>query len=117
MIGISTMNYDEFGAMIFPLSDTDEAVNDSAARRCTRTATLDGGCEIYDTGYSDSDRTLRVKEKDVDLTLIDFVKYIIQNYGLIVVTTRDGAYRGVPDSYNVKNGVLLFNILIESKIS
>lgn len=117
MIGISTITHDDFGAMIFPSADTDERVNDSATRRCTRTATLDGGCEIYDTGYSDSDRTLQVKETNVHTSLVDFVKYIIKNYGLVTVTTHDGAYRGAPGSYNVNNGVLVFNILVESKIS
>lgn len=117
MIGISTRTYDLLGSMIFPLSDSDDMINGNGKRRCSRTATLDGGCVVYDTGYAEGDRTIKVREKDADKSLVDFAKYITQKYPTVIVTSRDGAYIGVPESYNVNNGTLEMDILIIEKIS
>lgn len=117
MIGITTETYDISGAHVFRRADVDEVLNDSGARRCSRTSTLDGGCEVYDTGYTDSDRTVTVREKDAPESVVDYAKYIVQNYRTIIIAMRDGVFRGVPESWNCSRGVLDFKILIKEKIS
>lgn len=117
MIGIATETFDTGGAHIFKTSGADEAVNESGSRRCTRTSTLDGGCVVYDTGYSDSDKTIIVKEKNSSETAVSFAKYIVKNYRTVLVATCDGVFRGVPESWDVADGTLTLSILITEKLS
>lgn len=117
MIAIATETYDVAGHKVFENSDREEILNESGARRCTRTATLDGGCEVYDTGYTDSDRVIQIHEKDASQSMIDYVKYIIKNYSSIIVAVRDGVFKGVPGDYKYSDNVLMFNILVTERIS
>lgn len=116
MIALSTEVQDIIGDRIFPNADRDENLNESGNRRCTRTATLDGGCEVYDTGYSDSDRVIHVKDKNAAQALIDYAKYLVRNYSSIIVATKDGVFRGVPSEFDAENG-LSFKILVTERIS
>lgn len=117
MIGVCTETYDLRGSRIFKEADKNDMVNESGARRCSRTATLDGGCDIYDTGKFDSDRTIKIQENNVTLSTMEFVKYIIEYYGSIILATKDGVFRGVPSDYDVNQGQLNFNILVKEKLS
>ncbi len=53
MIGLSTATYDPNGALRLNSRLPDER---QADRRGTITATLDGGCSVYDGGYSVTDQ-------------------------------------------------------------
>lgn len=117
MIGLASEVYDIIGDMVFSQANRLNNLNDAGSRRCTRTATLDGGCTVYDTGYSDSDNTVTVREENASQEAIDFAKYIVKSYGSIVVTMKDGAFLGVPSSWKVNDNSLDINILITEKIS
>jgi hypothetical protein len=116
MIGISTITFDLDGAFIF-CNIHEDIKNRAAARRISRTATLDGGAVITDGGYSDGDRTITIKQKNCAKEDVDFAKYIIENYALVVLTTEDGVFTAAPESYNVDYEVLSIKLLIKSKIS
>jgi hypothetical protein len=116
MIALSTEVQDVIGDRVFPDADRYKNLNESGSRRCTRTATLDGGCEVYDTGYSDSDRIAVINDENATQEMIDYVKYLIQNYSSIVVALKDGVFRGVPSEFTADNG-LNFKILITERIS
>ncbi|MEI7635871.1 MAG: hypothetical protein WCJ37_01085 [Syntrophus sp. (in: bacteria)] len=119
MIGISTQTYDIAGARVFRRSERTAGLgNMKGSRRVTRTATLDGGVAIYDTGYSDSDRDIVATEPDADVSCIDFARYIVTMYGLVTVTMEDGVYTGVPETYQVnRDGALEMKILLTAKLS
>ncbi len=118
MIGISTQNYDLIGARIFRRTDIETELSNSAGkRRLSRTATLDGGASIYDTGYTDSDRDMTVIEPGAEIDAIEFARYIVETYGLINVASRDGFYLGVPESYRMDGGNLEMKILITERLS
>jgi hypothetical protein len=113
MIGISTQTYDIVGSRIFPLADV---AHRAGKRRVSRTATLDGGVSVYDTGYSDSDRDITVREPDATAEAIEFARYIVETYGLVNLSMDDGAYEGVPESYLIDSyGVLELRVLITEK--
>lgn len=119
MIGISLNVYDVIGAKIFKDADKKDLLNESGSRRCTRTATLDGGCDIYDTGYFISDKTIVIQQENASKEFIDYTKYITENYETVIVSTKDGVFLGNPESYRVqdRNGILEFRILLKEKIS
>jgi hypothetical protein len=116
MIGISTQTYDLNGARIFKVDLSSELANRKGSRRVERTATLDGGVAIYDTGYSESDRDILIEVPGATPADIDFARYIVENYGLVNITTLDGSYSGVPESYGVDDGTLKIKILVSNKI-
>lgn len=115
MIGISAKVYDIDGARIFPEAETSSR---KGARRVTRVPTLDGGVSVNDSGYTDGDREVYVEEAFASLEAVDFAQYICETYGLVTVTTQDGAYTGIPESYRIESdGTLSIKMLLTEKIS
>ena len=113
MIGISTRIYDPDGARIFRVPDHDNLRRD---RRMTRTATLDAGVSIYDTGYSAGDRDITVRIADASRAEIDWMLYSVKTYTEVVVTTSEGAFLAVPGrAYMDADGtaVMILNIIEE----
>jgi len=117
MIGIATEVFDMFGSRIYERADKKDCLNDSGRRRCTRTATLDGGCIVYDTGYSVSDNIIKVRDENAGDDSVAFAKYIVQYYRSILVATKDGVFKGVPKSWNYDGNELEINVLVTEKIS
>jgi len=117
MIGISTQTFDIDGNMIFDISRVIAVKNRQGARRVSRTATLDGGVVITDTGHSDGDRDIVIEVPDASITCVDFARYIVENYSLVTVAAEDGAYEAVPESYSVDKGTLEIKLLIKQKLS
>lgn len=96
IIGISAMIYDLDGARVVPvIGDVSELR--AGARRATRTATLDGGCYVYDTGYSAADRTVKI---ETDAAYLTFLEHMVQTYSLVVLTLPDGAFYAIPSRYS-----------------
>jgi hypothetical protein len=118
MIGVATTIFDVSGARIFNGGNQEKvADNRKGSRRVVRTATLDGGVAVSDLGYSDGDRDVEIQEAEATAAAVDFAKYIVENYGRVVVSTPDGAYEAAPDSYSLASGVLTLKVLIISKLS
>lgn len=118
MIGISTQTYDIIGAWLFTNTDLDKDMkNRSGSRRVSRSATLDGAAAVYDTGYSDGDRTISAVERWASEAAVAFARYIVEHYAFVAVTTEDGAYKAVPSSYKLNNGNLQIEFLITEKLS
>jgi hypothetical protein len=119
MIGISTPTFDTQGSRVFRNADRGtEMKNRSGARRIARTATLDGGCVIADMGFSDGDRSLTAEDPLPGIEAVEFARYIVENYGLVVVTTEDGVYEAAPEAYDVNaSGVLSIKLLVSGKLS
>ncbi|MCK9362148.1 MAG: hypothetical protein M0P74_00875 [Syntrophales bacterium] len=118
MIGIATRTYDLIGARVFrdmPRSKDQE--NRSGARRVSRTGTLDGGCVIADMGFSDGDRGIYIEEPSATIESVNFARYIVEEYALVIVAMEDGAYEAAPESYAVKDGILSIRLLVSEKVS
>ena len=115
MIVLSTPTFDLNGSVI--LKRTSKSNIETRERRVTRTATLDGGVEIADMGFTDGDRTLNIRARRESIGTEDAIRYLMENYPILVCTTRDGAYHGVIERMGRQAGELTVTFLIQEKIS
>ncbi|MEN6375577.1 MAG: hypothetical protein ABFD75_12485 [Smithella sp.] len=119
MIGVSTRIYDLNGARIFRDDEIDQkyiCTNTDLQRRMSRTATLDGGVSVYDTGYAVGDRDITLRVPNAPKETIDFLTYLVKTYNEITVTTSESAFIGVPGRIYVDSegaAVLVINLTEE----
>jgi hypothetical protein len=117
VIGISANIFDLAGARIFRGAELDQRKQNEnlrRERRISRTATLDGGVSVYDTGYSAGDRDLTIRVPGAPREIVDFMAYLVQTYSEITVTTSESAFLGVPAvSYVDADGaaVMIINLI------
>jgi len=99
VIGLSTNVYDLQGARIFRQAELDSKKcneNYRRDRRVSRTATLDGGVSVYDTGYSAGDRDMTIKVPRASRAISDYFAYLVKTYSEITVATSESVFSGVP---------------------
>ena len=111
-IGISTLTYDPNGAMLLKLDPATELKNDQGGRRVSRTATLDGGASVFDSGYSVADRTYITKSIDNDGSLARWAEYITKTYTQVLLSTRFGLFVAVPSNWWVVGEYIHIQFLI-----
>lgn len=120
-IGLASTIFDLDGARYIRGEDLDpgtEITNRSRARRVARTATLDGGISVYDTGYAASDRILTIRVMNPTADISAFFAYLVETYNTIVVTTAESAYEGTPlRSYHADTGAVILEIGINEEIA
>lgn len=99
MIGLSAQTFDLNGAVYLHEHDIElrsSSMND-ISRRASRTPTIDGEASLYDAGYTDSDRTIKISIRRTSDS-IETIKRLVQFYSLITVTTESGAFSANPNS-------------------
>lgn len=117
MIGLSANIFDLQGARIFRAAELDDRKaneNYRRERRVSRTATLDGGVAVYDTGYAPGDRDLIIKVPRASREIADFLAYLVKTYNEITVTTAESAFCGDPASFYIDAegaAILVINII------
>jgi hypothetical protein len=114
MLGISTIMADEAGAI--NLSVTLSPTLRTGMRRVTRTKTLDGGCVIYDGGFSDSDRTWSI-EADITKDNWDDLWAIHKSYSLVNLAVKEGFFSGCIETAVMDAGKVTLSILIKEKLT
>ena len=112
-VGISSIAFDPDGARALPVYN-DPAVLRQGARRATRTATLDGGCVVYDTGYADTDRSITI---ETDGSYMDWITYMVRTYRLVRLSTEDGVFLAVPARHSSRDGRAVINLDITQRIA
>lgn len=115
MIAFATPTFDLNGSVT--LKKTSKSDIETIERRVTRTATLDGGVEIADMGFTHGDRTLNIRARKESLETEAAIKYLLVNYPIVVCTTRDGVFHGAIERMNRNQGELNVTFLIQEKIS
>jgi len=113
IVCISTIEFDLNGHKEIPIVNSSSDIN-SGARRATRTATLDGGCVVHDTGFSDSDRSVTIK---AEYDYMEWFQYIVQTYRLIHLSLDDGFYYAIPMRYREQNNHAVLDLEITEKIT
>jgi hypothetical protein len=112
MITLSTTTANINGNVIIKES----MASDTGAKtaRVTRTATLDGGVYISHSGYTDGDRTLRIKGRitEAQATILNS---LFEDHTSCLIGLKDGLYFGAISTLNTQNGSLKMNFLIENK--
>ena len=112
MISISTITADTSGNVILK-QDINSDIGSKTAR-VTRTATLDGGVYINHSGYTDGDRTLRIRGK-VNLIQAAILASIFENYTSSFIAFKDGIFLGAISDLTTENGKLMMTFLIKQK--
>jgi hypothetical protein len=87
MISISTFLLDDAGVLIAPEFTSSEF--EGLSRRVQKTATLDGGVDVQDLGYTDLDRPVSI-DVPCSRAVYDQLKYLIANYSELGLSTRAG---------------------------
>lgn len=87
----------------------------SSSRRVSRTATLDGGCVITDSGFSHGDRTMRVKAL-IDQETGERITSMHQSYSLLLFSVPEGVFIGAIESISIQETELSLTILIKEKL-
>lgn len=112
MLSISMTTADILGNVIInsiAFSDID-----NIKTRVSRSATLDGGAVIVNSGVSHGDRTFQISEK-VLRSDAEKLKYIQENSVSVSCSTPEGLFLGVISETDYINGILRATILIKSK--
>lgn len=112
MISISTITASTTGNVVLK-QDVSSEVGAKTAR-VTRTATLDGGVYINHSGYTDGDRTLRIKG-NVNAEQSTILSNIFEDYTSSLISIKDGLYFGAISTLSTENGKLAMTFLIEQK--
>lgn len=116
MIGISTRSFDLDGSFILTSRDANLRLG-SMGRRATKTATLDGGISIYDTGLSQGDREFDIQLTNPTEAFINKIKTLMTNHSSFLIVTTEGAFTGMLLSINETLQRTSFKISIESKVA
>ena len=106
MIGLSTATYDPNGALRLNSRLPDER---QADRRGTITATLDGGCSVYDGGYSVTDQAWTTNIRRPALALLNRLQYLVAYYAELILCCETGVF-AARVSYALRNELLTITL-------
>ena len=92
---------DQGDVIVLPVSDPPKREN---TRRLSRSATMDGGSVITDSGYSDSDRTLSFSASNVSEDICDRLWSFFEDESMVYLSCRDGFFAGYLESVSIDSG-------------
>lgn len=92
-----------------------EGAEPALERRVSRTATLDGGVSLYDSGHAAGDMTIEATALSIDADQESVLKYLIRTYALVAVTVRGGCFRCAFVKFDTAARTLKF--LVKEKLS
>jgi hypothetical protein len=115
-ICLSSPSYDPAGTVWLTV-DPAATKFEECQRRVSRTATLDGGCLIFDNGYSDSDRTIAIGFLDMTTAQEDSLRYLFQTYPLLYLAAPAGFFLGAIERMTINNGKGTISFLVKENLS
>lgn len=115
MFVISTIDYHEAGSIICRRIRKSRDAAD-ATRRVSRTATLDGGVVLIDSGYSEGDRTFELYAAGMKERWLA-VKDLFLQQPLVYLSIDEGLYAGVIEKAQLQDGDLYIKFLPKEKIA
>lgn len=114
MIGISAATYSADGSVILQDKGRVRVSGDSV--RATRSQTLDSGTAIVNYGAYHGDKTITVYA-DVDEATFNIIDNIQRNQTRVIISTREGCFKGIIKSKTLDGITLRITLWIESKLS
>ena len=111
LLALSSIDYDPDGSGLVRLLPGSRSAFHVGQRRQTKTATLDGGVSLYDTGYTETDNTyqLRITPTPEALRLVE---YMCRNYQRIRCGTDRGVYEVSLSGYRLDGDALVVDVSI-----
>lgn len=89
---------------------------EGVARRVSRTATLDGGAVLSDTGYSSGDRIFDLNFPGISQADSETMQSWVKTYATLIVGTEQSVYQGAPEFYRYSGGTGQLRILVTSDL-
>ncbi len=99
-IGVASITFDVYGARILPVMKNSLDMR-GGRRRASRTATLDGGCVVYDTGFAVADKSFRL---ETQIQHLEWLERMVRLYRLVYISTAEGFFEAIPAGYGAKDG-------------
>lgn len=115
MIGIATITSNINGAFIFRESSGSRMREMEA--RISRDKTLDGGVVIDHRGFSNGDRTFRIRLMRITQDQVESLNTLFQVETLFIVATKDGCFLAAMQWMAIDSLPLEMTILVKEKIS
>lgn len=84
-------------------------------RRGSITATLDGGCSVYDSGYSITDQTYTASIKSPSRILMTTLQYLVAYYAEVILSCETGVFRAIP-YFSLSNHILTLNVRLTGRL-
>ena len=91
LIGLSAPTYDPDGAGMIRINAENAGQIHGGTRRQTKTATLDGGTSLYDTGFTRSDDTWTLRGPAAP-GAVALIEHLSRSYQRIQVSTSAGMF-------------------------
>lgn len=110
VIGLCAKTFDPLGAVLLHNVCAPNAPD--AGRRVTRTATLDGGCSIFDGGATVADATIQLSVNAPTPAVVAAVQRLCMLYARIILTLPGGCYEVVPESATLQSNQLKITLLV-----
>jgi hypothetical protein len=94
---LSTLTFDPAGAV--QLDCTPDTTTGEVRRRMSRVATLDGGAAFNDGGYSEADRTIRLRWRAKSAAHEAAIARLVRLYNRLKLSTAQGVWLVAPENY------------------
>lgn len=113
-IAFAPTSYDLQGGVRLSAEQLGASSLRGASRRISRTATLDGGADVTDTGWSAADQTITVVVPNVSKAVYDRCQAIVQTSATVTLITEDGAFLASPQRLTLARGEMRLTFLIQA---
>jgi hypothetical protein len=117
MIAFSSLVFDIQGYLVLKKETQGGSNTNASRRRVSRSKILDGDAFITDNGFSDGDRDLRVRVKEVTKDQVDRARYLHQTYSLLKISFVEGSFHGVIEGFDFEDGELKLDVLLKEKLT
>lgn len=114
MISVSTIIKDSAGDVI--INELPESKLHDSSARVSRSATLDGGCVITDSGFCDADRTFDVRARP-NKDDVETLRAIFKVHSLVHIATAEGFFSGKIERLGSDNGGIRMTVIIKEKLA
>lgn len=98
LVTVAAEVYDLFG--YFELETLPQSQFNYVERRVAVTKTLDGGVAVYDNGFAAADTVFELEWSEADDAARERMKRLVAIHNRVIVSTRNGVYRAVPERYD-----------------
>lgn len=98
------------------LDITGDTELETVSRRLSRTATLDGGAVIYDTGHSSGDRTFNLFFPGISQANSELLQAWTKAYSILHITTAESTFEIAPETYKYARGRGQLTALVQSDL-
>ena len=116
MIGLTTLTYDLDGNMTLYPSESSAKLG-SFRRRQTRTATIDGGSDFTDLGFTHSDMLFSYEVSKITEPEANQLVYLLKNYPQVNMSNKEGVFRGLLTNLDINRLPVTFDFLPIKKVS